>query len=111
MGTVSEGDGRISRDGRRGRGSYFAGCSSAGGNSVAGFDVDSDGGKGGGRGGLVEKGGTSCGGNGRTGIAGNTGGLSEANPPLSREGVRYPYLNLCYSSHVDSPSPCPSEFV
>jgi len=75
VGTVSEVDGRTSRDGR---GSDLAGRSSVPSNSVAGLHVDSDGGGGDSRGGSMGEGGTSCRGNDSMGIAGKCGGLSEA---------------------------------
>ena len=80
-GTVSEVAGRKSKDGR---GSDLAGCNSTAGNSVVDLDVDSDG-RGGGRGSIGERG-MSCRGNGRTGIAGNCGGLLATRPPIVQGG-------------------------
>lgn len=82
-GTVSEVDGRTSRDGR---GSDLAGRSSAGGNSVVGLYVGSNGGRGSGGGGSIGEGGTSCRGNDNTGIVGNCGGLPEARLSIIQGG-------------------------
>lgn len=84
---MSEVDGRIPRDGR---GSDLTGRSSAGGNSVAGLDVDPDGS---GRGSIGE-GATSCRGNDSTGIAGSCGGLSEARPSITQRGREVSMLEI-----------------
>ena len=42
----------------------------------------------------MEKGGTSCRGNGRTGIAGNCGGLSGATPPIIQGGREVSILEI-----------------
>jgi len=74
IGTVSEVDGRASRDSR---GSDLVDSNLAAGNNTTGLDVGSDGGRGGGGGGSVGGGGINCKGKGDTGIAGSCGGLPE----------------------------------
>jgi hypothetical protein len=91
VGTVSEVDGRTSRDGR---GNDLAGRSSAGANNVGGLNIGSDRGRGGCRGGSMGGGGTSCRGNGNTGIAGNCGGLFEARLSIIQGGREVSILDM-----------------
>lgn len=81
--SAPEVDGRTSRDGR---GSDLAGCSSTAGNSVAGLDFDSGGGRGDGGGSSVWGDGINCRGDGSVGIAGNCEGLSKARFPIIQGG-------------------------
>lgn len=91
VGTVSEVEGRTSKDRRGGN---FAGCSIAAGNSAVGLSADSGRGGGSGGGGSIGEACISCRGNGDTGIAGNRGGLSEARLPGIHEGREVSILEI-----------------